>query len=318
MGYIVGAILLVAVAVVLVVVGAVLRRTTGNDRRDDGDRKLTGGILMVVGGLFLLAVLVWSGVSSFKPIEAGHLGVVYQFGRIEGQIGEGANWVAPWRSVRVANIQVQGHVFEKLDAFSFETQDVFVKATLNIRVDPQAIQRLYREVGPNWYDILVVPRVAQNFKDETVKYKSVDVAPNREVIRRVVKERLEGELSPYSIEVVDLLLDNIDFRPEFKAAIEAKQIATQNALREEQNVKVAGYQADQAVKTAEGSGKAILAVAEKQAEANEKLSASLTPELIQYSLIQKLADDIRVIILPAGQSFILDSDVLGGTSVPVK
>ena len=39
--------------------------------------------------------------------------------------------------------------------------------------------------------VLIEPRVAQNFKDETVKYKSVDIAPNREKIRQAVRQRLE-------------------------------------------------------------------------------------------------------------------------------
>jgi len=236
--------------------------------------------------------------------------VVYEFGAIKGQIGEGFHLIAPWRSTVEADIRVQRHFFEKLDAFSAETQDVFVAATLNIRVSPEAIQGLYRTVGPDFFDILVAPRVAQNFKDETVKYKSVDIAPNRETIRVAVRDRLEKELAPSSIEVVDLLLENIDFRPEFKEAIEQKQIATQNALEAEQRVKQAEFQAQSTVKTAEGSGQAILVVAQKQAEANAALSASLTPELIQYSLIQKLGDQIKVIMLPGDQPFILGQEVL--------
>lgn len=51
-------------------------------------------------------------------------------------------------------------------------------------------------------------------------------------------------------------------------------------------------------------------VAEKQAEANQKLSASLTPQLVQYTLVQKLSDQIQVMILPAGQNFILDPNAL--------
>ena len=60
--------------------------------------------------------------------------------------------------------------------------------------------------------MLIEPRVAQNFKDETVKYKSVDIAPpDREKIRQAVRQRLEAELSPYSIHIIDLLLDNSGF-----------------------------------------------------------------------------------------------------------
>ncbi len=282
-------------------------------RKSQWETRINGLILLIAAPILLIVwVGIHTGLASFHQIPAGNVGVVYQFGAIRGQIPEGAQWTAPWQSVRIANIQVQSHVFEKLDAFSEETQDTFVKAVLNIKVSPQAIQELYRTVGPNYFLILVSPRVAQNFKDETVKYKSVAIAPNRESIRQAVRERLEQELSPFSIEVVDLLLENVDFSREFKAAIEAKQIATQRALEEEQRVQVAKFQAQQAVETAKGQGGAIFAVAEKQAEANAKLSASLTPELVQYALIQKLGDQINVMILPAGQSFILDPNALVG------
>lgn len=272
----------------------------------------------VAAGSLIAVIMVFTLMVSTYQVPAGYIGVIYEFGSITGQATEGLTFVAPWKSVRMASIQVQRHPFEKLDAFSEETQDVFVKATLNIRVSPQAIQELFRTIGPGYYDVLIAPRVAQIFKDETVKYKSVSIAPNREVIRKAVRERLETELSPRSIEVVDLLLDNIDFRPEFKKAIENKQIATQQALEEQQRVKVAQYQAEQKVKTAEGEGSAILTVAEKQALANKKLAESLTPQLIQYSLIQKLGDKIQVMLLPAGQQFILGSDILKGPSVEKK
>ncbi len=251
--------------------------------------------------------------ASVHQVPAGHIGVVYEFGGIKGQIGEGLQFVAPWRDVLLANIQVQRRVFDKLNAFSEESQDVFVRASLNVRVSPQTIQQLYRTVGPNFFNVLVESRVIQNFKDETVKYKSVEIAPNRENIRKAVRERLERELSPFSIEVVDLLLDNIDFNPEFKKAIEDKQIATQRALEEQQKIEGEKHKAQQAIERAKGEGSAILFRAEKEAEANRKLAASLTPDLVRYAMVQKLSDKIQVMMLPSGQNFILDSDILRGT-----
>lgn len=315
MGWIVSMVLAIVVSGALWLIGKWFmggkKKEFGDGSRGHDQGRRIAKILSVVAVIILV---VWMGghtlINGIYQISAGHVGVVYRFGAIIGQITEGLNFVAPWKRVRVASIQVTRHPFEKLDAFSEETQDVFVKATLNIRVAPQAIQELYRTVGPEYFNILVAPRVAQIFKDETVKYKSVDIAPHRETIRKAVRERLESELSPRSIEVVDLLLDNVDFRPEFKTAIEKKQIATQKSLEEQQMVKAAQYQAEQAVKTAEGQGSAILVVAEKQALANKKLAESLTPQLIQYALIQKLGDKINVMLLPAGQQFILGSDIL--------
>ena len=265
-------------------------------------------------GFLVLALMVFSTFfASVHQVPAGHIGVVYEFGGIKGQIGEGLQFVAPWRDVLLANIQVQRRVFDKLNAFSEESQDVFVRASLNVRVSPQTIQQLYRTVGPNFFNVLVESRVIQNFKDETVKYKSVEIAPNRENIRKAVRERLERELSPFSIEVVDLLLDNIDFNPEFKKAIEDKQIATQRALEEQQKIEGEKHKAQQAIERAKGEGSAILFRAEKEAEANRKLAASLTPELVRYAMVQKLSDKIQVMMLPSGQNFILDSDILRGT-----
>ncbi|QQG46633.1 MAG: prohibitin family protein [Candidatus Niyogibacteria bacterium] len=259
--------------------------------------------------VFALAGII-TFVSSFYQIPAGEVGVISEFGAITGQISEGPKFVAPWKSVLKANVRVRSHQLKKLDSFSRETQDVFVDATLNIRVSPQTIQQLYRTVGPDYFDVLVRPRVAQNFKDETVKYNSVDIAPNREKIRKTVRERLERELSPYSIEVVDLLLDNIDFRKAFKESIEAKQIATQKALEEEQKVKASRFVALQVIEKAKGEGQATLERATKQAEANAKLAASLTPALIQWQMIQRLSDKVSLIMIPPGQSFILDPKVL--------
>ena len=259
---------------------------------------------------------------SVQIVEGGHVKVLYQFGRISGQVEEGFNLVAPWMDTKEANIQVQRNIFEKLNAFSEETQDVFIDATLNYQISPLAVQQLYRNIGVDWFDRLVVPRVHQLFKDETVKYKSVNIAPNRENIRANVRARLTTEMEQFSITIVDLLIENIDFNPDFKHAIEAKQIATQDALREEQKIAGQRNMAAQRVEEAKGEAQqrvirataeatAIVAVAEAQAEANALINASLTDKVIQYALVQKLGDDIRVIVLPSGQEFILGEEVLG-------
>jgi len=301
---------------ILAVIAALLftaQRTFPETRDYRGSKILLLASLLKPGGFLILALMVFvTFFASVHQVPAGHIGVVYEFGGIKGQIGEGLQFVAPWRDVLLANIQVQRRVFDKLNAFSEESQDVFVRASLNVRVSPQTIQQLYRTVGPNFFNVLVESRVIQNFKDETVKYKSVEIAPNRENIRKAVRERLERELSPFSIEVVDLLLDNIDFNPEFKKAIEDKQIATQRALEEQQKIEGEKHKAQQAIERAKGEGSAILFRAEKEAEANRKLAASLTPELVRYAMVQKLSDKIQVMMLPSGQNFILDSDILRG------
>ena len=132
---------------------------------------------------FALVFVLATAVRSFHSVPAGRVGVVYQFGNIVGQTDAGLVSIAPWKDLREANVQVQRASFDQLDSFSQETQDVFIKATINYQVSPKDIQRLYRTVGPDYFDKLVPNRVNQFFKDETVKYAAVQIAPNRDQIR---------------------------------------------------------------------------------------------------------------------------------------
>lgn len=284
---------------------------------DGTPERLRASIIMVAAAIVFV---VWVGghttLAAVKPVEAGHILVVYEFGEIVGQREEGLQFIAPWQTTRSESIQVQRHRFEDITGFSKETQDVFITATINYSVSPSAVQNLYRTVGTAWFDRLIEPRVVNFLKEETVKYPSVDVAPNREQIRAAVREKLKAELQPYSITVDDLLIDNMDFRPEFKQAIEQKQIATQDALREQEKVKQRQFEAEQQVETAKGEAESTRVRAQGQAAANKLLAESLSPEVIQFQAIQTLGDNIQIALIPSGQGVILDpTTLLSGLAV---
>ena len=123
----------------------------------------------------------------------------------------------PWQEIRTESIRVQRARFDNVSGFSAETQDVIISTTVNYQVDPGAVEFLYRTVGPNWFDILVEPRINQYFKAETVKYNTVDIAPNRETIRENVRAALAADLRDFSVTVQDLLIDNVDFKRRLQA-----------------------------------------------------------------------------------------------------
>jgi prohibitin 2 len=295
-------------------------RALKNESESGSPDAARGTLIM---GAAVVAWVLWVGghtaIASVRQIPAGNVAIVYQFGSIIGQRDEGLQFVAPWQTTRTENIRVQRQRFDNLTAFSQETQDVFISATLNYSVSPNAVQQLYRQVGPTWFDILVEPRVNDYFKQEVVSYETVEVAPNRENIRRAVLNRLSEDLGTFSITVNDLLIDEIDFQPEFKASIEQKQIATQDALREQERIRQRQAEADQAIETARGEAESIRVRAEGQAEANRLIGQSITPEVIQFQAIQALGDNIQIALIPSGQGVIIDPASLfgqlgGGTS----
>jgi regulator of protease activity HflC (stomatin/prohibitin superfamily) len=301
MSYLIISTIVVLVAAVAIMNGVGLRRQA---KRDEGTAWILGavlGVLVVVGG--------WGAFRSFHSVEAGHVLVVRQFGEIVGQRGDGFQTIAPWQTAEEVSTQVESQRFQMDDrgpgvedaitsgpAISEETQPVYAVVTLNYRVSDQAVQALYEDVGSTFFTKVVAPRVFQVFKNETVKFKSVAVAPNREQIRGAVQAELDRQLSGFSIDVVDFLINDLDFPQEFTAAIERKQVATQDALAARQKVEQSKAEAQQEVERARG-----------QAQAQRLRANALTDRNLQFEALQILKEaPPQIVFLPSGQGNLLD------------
>jgi regulator of protease activity HflC (stomatin/prohibitin superfamily) len=295
-------IIIMAIIGIFILIGASLNA--------DFSKKIVG---KYVKPLLVFAILIALFFSMFSQVPAGHMGLLYQFGAIRGERTDGLQFKAPWQSIVAVNIQTQRKTYEEIYCFSKETQEVRINGTVNFYIDGKNIQKLYRNVGKEYVQKLIDPRVIQAVKNQTVQYTAVDIAPNRENIRKAVKEVLmsDPELNLNSIIITDFLLENIDFNPDFKAAIEAKQVATQEALKAAEQIKIEKAKADQAIETARGfaeseftkkkaEGDWILYIGQKQAEANQLLNKTLTQELIQLKMIEKLSDKLQIMIVPSG------------------
>ena len=286
-----------------------------------------GGLVAALGSIIGWWVLfgIGTGIASIHTVPAGHVGIVYTFGSITNQTGDGLVLTAPWQTIKRASVQVQTLCFadgegtcpdgatkvgEGLDSFSVETQDVFIDAVLRIQVDPVEVQGLYRRVGPNYVNKLIPGQIAQVFKDETVNYSAVDIAPAREQIRSNVERELRKELAPFSIGVDALLIENIAFEPEFQQAIRDKQVATQRALEQQELIAAEKARADQAIEQARGRAESVKVEASAQAEANRLLAESLTDQLIRFQALQKLADNVTIALIPSGEGVIIDPTTL--------
>jgi regulator of protease activity HflC (stomatin/prohibitin superfamily) len=269
---------------------------------------------MWIGGSLLAVIVVvgiWGAFRSFHSVSAGHVLVVRQFGEIVGQRGDGFQTIAPWQTAEEVSTQVESRQFQMDDraqiasvpgairsgpAVSEETQPVYAVVTLNYRVSDSAVQRLFTEVGSAYFEKVVAPRVFQVFKNETVKFKSVSVAPNREEIRQEVQSELDRQLEDFSINVVDFLINDLEFPQQFTEAIERKQVATQDALAAQQKVAQAKAEAEQEIERARG-----------QAQAQRLRANALTAKNLQFEALQIFkANPPQIIFLPSGQGNLLD------------
>ncbi|GAH67607.1 unnamed protein product, partial [marine sediment metagenome] len=107
--------------------------------------------------------------------------------------------------------------------------------------------------------------------------------------------------------------NQLQFSETFTAAIESK-VAAEQAVLEARNklerVKVEAEQreeeargeANARIAKAEGEAKYIQIVTDAQVAANESIAGSLTPEILQYILLDRLGEDIKIIVIPSGQN----------------
>ena len=91
------------------------------------------------------------------------------------------------------------------------------------------------------------------------------------------------------IAVEDFLLTNIGFDKAFEEAITLKAVAEQNALAEQNKVAIEAAKAEQAKQQGIAKANALREEANGQAAANNAINSSLTPLLVQFQALQKLA-----------------------------
>lgn len=113
-----------------------------------------------VGFLAIAAVLAigaFALFSSYTVVNTGTRGVVKTFGEITGVLPEGLHFRTPLvTTVTPVDIKTQRHESTS-SAASRDLQIVTTQVVLNYRPDPQAVDKLVREVGVNYVPVIVEP-----------------------------------------------------------------------------------------------------------------------------------------------------------------
>jgi len=248
-----------------------------------GPKPRTIGILII---LLIIFIFLWS---SFALVPAGHRGVVLWWGSVEKRVmGEGLNFKVPMaeRVIKV-DVRVQPHPFKEIDAASKEYQMVKLTGMMNFHIDPSFVNDLYQKVGLDFANKVIDPAFNDFVKEVVPIYQITEILPKREEVRKRAMTKLGENLARYHIVVDDIYFANIRFSPEYEKAVEAKQVAQQQVETQRQVLFQREIEAQQKVATAKGEAESILVVAQGQAKANEALSRSISPILVQYKTIEK-------------------------------
>lgn len=248
-------------------------------------------------------------VSCISYVPTGYTGIVTTFGKVHNEtLDAGLNFHAPWDNVIKMDNREQRIKF-KLEAFSKDIQQVDLQGSINYNIDKFNAMNLYKDVGTGYADILITPRIQEDVKIIIAKYTAENLIENRQEAADLIYNLIKLELEGKGINIISLAVENIDFTDAFEAAVEAKQVATQEKQRaqteqeritmEEQSkaeraIIIANAEAEQAKIAAQADlevvkiqAEAALYAGEKEAEMNKRISEALTDELIQYYWIKQ-------------------------------
>jgi len=259
-------------------------------------------VLVAIVALGTIIDVFNPGYGWFATVQAGHVGVVERFGRVrESTLQPGFHLTSYFEHVRPVDVRTQRHNYVT-EAFSSDIQQVGLTIAVNENVSPEAAYKLYTTVGMNYLENLLEPRLMENAKVVISKYTAESLIANREKLSSEVLVKMQGDMAQYGIIVTAISIENIDFTDQYEAAIEAKQVATQEkqkAQTEQERMTMEETQqaerkriaaqaaADVQKINADAEAYAVQIKAEAEAEANKKLNASLTSELIEYNKILK-------------------------------
>lgn len=212
-------------------------------------------------------------------VGPGEKGLITHFGEIQPEVlNSGVYlWIPLMRGIHKFDLRVQKDEIQTTAA-SKDLQDVHSIIAVNWRLDPTKVPEFYKDVGweADALEKVLKPAVNEIFKAATAKKTAEEIVSRRAELKADIDENLNKRVSRYSIHVDDVSIVNVAFSPDFTHAIEQKQIAEQDSQR-------AHYVAIQAIQEAEAQRNR----AKGQADAQNLLKVTLSPELLKMKAIEK-------------------------------
>jgi len=291
--------------------------------------KMKKGIAIAIAAAVLALIL---GLTCTATVQTGYTGIVTTFGRVEDVTLEaGLHFKSPFQRIISMDNREQKSTFTT-EAFSSDIQQVNITGSINYAINKSTAMNLFKEVGTDYFNKLIYPRMLEITKGVFSKYTAENLVAYRQRLSEAIREGLHQELEIYGINVISVSIENLDFTNAFTDAVEAKQVAAQKKLQAEieqsQMTMETQQQAERkrinaeaeasvAKINADAEAYALKVRSEAEAEANRKIAESLTDPLIRFNEVK--AWDGRLPTYMGGSgSATLPILNLGGSAAPAE
>ena len=202
-------------------------------------------IVITASSIFFGGIAV---LSSLFVVPAGEVGVVTTLGKVSDEPRQpGLNLKIPFLQ-NTHSFSVRTQVIpEKFSTLTKDLQVIEATATVKYAVRPDEAGRIYRTIAGNDREIyprIIQPSLLKALKSVFSQYELVTIATEWNDISALVERTVAQELDKFDyVEVRGLDLTGLQIAEEYRAAIEQKQIAEQQLLRAQTEVKIAEQEA---------------------------------------------------------------------------
>jgi len=297
-------------------------------------QKLKNGRLIILGGLVaaILVTTLSAGLVFVEPQERGVvISAIAPRGYREVALEPGLRWIVPFvervvlypisrqtYTMSIASFEGDKQGDDSITARTADGQELYIDASVIYQIDPGDVVTVHILWQDRYSNDLVRAQSRGIIRDAVSQFGVEEVVTSKRMeMVQMVNDALTIKLKDNGLILVDFVLRNITFSPEYAASVEQKQIAEQQAQQAkltveqriqeaQQAIETARGQAESAVIAAEGAAEARLIEARAEAEALALIQEVLAnnPELLTYQYITKLAPNISAMLLPSNAPFV--------------
>lgn len=258
------------------------------------------------GGWFLGAFLVLASMAVVVP--PGHAGVVVFFGSVRDQaLPAGLHLINPLSVVHEVEVRTRNYTMSSItdegqrrgdDSIAVITADgltVRLDVTVLYSLQQAKLPEIFKTLGENIEERLIRGSIRSAIRDSAANLLATDLyGSKRQAFVDTVSKTLVNGMGPRGVTLEQVLLRDVKLPDQITKAINDKIAADQEAQKMTFVLQKEKQEAERKRIEAEG-----------QARAQQLVSASLTPQIIEYQRIQALREigaKGNLIVTPMGGS----------------